>query len=366
MNKKNMRLFFKIFIIIFIAILPGCSSFDWIKEKLSIATPKTKPIISAQVPNTYKGIPINPDSVYILSSEYSPISSQARLTLDEWIKNDDHKDMLKQLLHFQFKNSEDFKKKYSQDNHHLSKAGIHNNSNANYIFKLPGLDYYIKIAGPINRAQSALMERGIWPGQQPSKAILDEILSGRIKTYQTASRAAYFLILQELKRMQNLEHVVIPDTHLIYFPGYTGTPNDDNVIIVQKALPHNIKKLTSGQLKNISHDILEELVYAIIGAGLWSIKENIFIDNAGKMLYVVDLEQPNNSAPKDFFHKDPVRYYGNINAGIEHILDMLHGDTKKLKFVRELVEHHPVVQSPDYHARYKKELIDMLNKKVPV
>jgi len=348
-----------------IAILPGCNIFNWIKKKVSTPILQAKQTLTAQVPNIYKGNPITVDNIYILSSEYSPIPSQARIKLDEWFAQDDNKRLLKQLLQFKFDDEHAFENKSRQDNQHIQQENIKNKSSYNYVFKVPNLNYYIKIAGPENRARSALMERGIWPGQQPTSSIRNEVLSGRIKTYQTTSRMAYFLILQELKRTQGLEHIATQDTHLIYYPGSSGMPNDDNVFIVQKALPNNAQKLTGEKLKILSNDMLEDLIYAIMGAGLWSIKDNIFIDNKGKILYLVDLEQPNNSAPKNFFYKDAVRYYGNINAGLEHVFDMLQGETKKLQFVRKLIESHPVFQSPDYHARYKRELINMLNQKIP-
>jgi len=162
-----------------------------------------------------------------------------------------------------------------------------------------------------------------------------------------------------------LEHIAVQDTHLIYYPGAHGKPDDSRVLILEKALPNNLETLTSATIQALSNDALQELVDTIISTGLWSIRGNIFLSPNKQALYLIDLEQPNNSAPKDFLHKDDVRYFGNINAGLEQLFDLLQGSTEQLQFVRNLVESSPVVQSPQYHARYKRELLQMLDQKAP-
>jgi len=352
-------------LIVPIMMLPGCALCDWIKELFGIAKTPTELQLAPQVPNTYNGTPITPDSLYLLTSEYAALPSQTHAELNEWLDKSDNKELLKQLMYFKFNDAQAFSKKYSDDNQRIDTAGLQNKSRFNYVFKLPNLDYFIKIAGPSNRAQSALMERGIWPGQHPSQDIFNDVISGAIPTYQTASRAAYYLILKELIKDKDLDHIALQDTHLVYYPGASGKPDDNNVFILEKALPNTVQPLTLERIKTVPQETLEDLVDAIIGAGLWSLEGNMFVDKDGQMLYLIDLEQPNNSAPKDFFHQDPVRYYGNINAGLEQLLDMLQGDADRLRFVRSLIEANPVVQSPEYHGRYKRELVAMLNEKAP-
>lgn len=261
---------------ILVAMLPGCNPFNLIQEKVSTPEPYNQAQIQStipapstvHVPNSYNGIPITADTMYILSSEYSPLPSPARRQLDQWLAQPDNKELLKHLLEFHFENQQAFSKKFGLDNQRIQQSNIRNESMANYVFRVPNLDYFIKIAGPANRMQSAFMERGIWPGQQPSKAILDEVIAGSIPTYQTASRAAYFFILEELKRKKHLGHIAVQDTHLIYYPGAHGKPDDNRVLILEKALPNNLQKLTHTNIKELSHETLRELVEAIIGAGL--------------------------------------------------------------------------------------------------
>ncbi len=281
----------------------------------------------------------------------------------EWAAKPATAALLKELLRFQFANQKELNNKRAQDNQQIQQADLKNESTWNYVFRVPEMDYYAKIAGPENRAQSALMEKGVWPGQQSNQDILEEVLSGKIPTYQTASRAAYFLILKELIKKKKLKHIDVQDTHLVYYPGVPEDVQDKYVLVLEKALPKTARQLTSADTKQLPGVVLKELVEAIIRGGLWSIKENVYLD--GKTLRIVDLEQPNNSAPKHFFHKDKTRYDGNITTGIDHLLDLLAGDMQRLQLVRTLVEVHPVTSSPEYNQRYKGELQKLLDKKAP-
>jgi hypothetical protein len=316
------------------------------------------------VPDSYQGTAIRPGTVYDLINQASPLPEQVRTGFDAWSQQDAKRALLKQLLHFRFASVNEYRAKMAQDNALITQNGLTNESKWNYVFGVPRLGYHVKIAGPVNRIQSALMEHGIWPGQQPSPDILAKVLSGETPTYQTTSRAAYFLILKEFLNRAKLKHITIPETHLVYYPGVPENVRDDYVLILEKDLPAGLTKITSDLAKNLSDEMLSELIQTIIATGLWSINDNLFLDKREK-IYVVDLEQPNNSAAKDFFHKDKTRYYGNINAGIEGLLQLLQGDNDKLRFAKILIESNPVVQSADYNPRYKRELQAMLQKVVP-
>lgn len=349
MKKFNINIL--LLLILPITLLPGCTLLNWLQRTFTA---------SPRIPNTYDGRAITAASIYPLMTAQSPLSSQDQITLNEWLKKPKNKNVLEQLLQFHFETPEELSEKAKRDNKALRSAGLRNQSRSNYVFRVPGLDYYIKIAGPMNRAQSTLMELGIWPGQKANVEQFNQVLAGSIPTYQTASRAAYYLALKQLINSKNLNTIGLQKTHLMHYPASAKSSDDNYALVLEKALPKNVKKLTAQNIKTIPNESLTDLVNAIIGVGLWSIKDNVFMDTNGKLLYLVDLEQPNNSAPKDFFLKDPVRYYGNINAGLEELLALMKGDPKRLDFVRQLIESNPVVQSPHYHDRYKKELMKAL------
>ncbi len=318
------------------------------------------------IPNTYQGKQITPATIYDLTQQASPMPAQARQKLDNWLQKDATKTLLAQLLRFKFADGNQFRAKGQQDKQLIASNGLTNESAWNYVFGVPGMNYHIKIAGPINRIQSALMERGIWPGQPVPNNIAQEILAGSIPTYQTASRAAYFLILKEFLDKNKLQRVDVLPTHLVYYPGVPEDVSDNYAVILESDLSKDAQKITRENRSDISDDMLTQLVQAVIATGLWNIEGNIFLDKKTDKLYIMDLEQPNNSAPKDFFHKDASRYYGNINAGLEGVLNIFAGDDAKLQLIRGLVESNPIVQSGDYNARYKAELINMLNQKIPL
>lgn len=322
------------------------------------------------VPDSYAGQKIRPGTIYDLVNLNYPLPQEAQIKFNEWTKKPANAALLNELLRFQFANIQELRNKGVQDNQRIQQVGLQNESRSNYVFRVPGMDYYVNIAGLGNRAQSALMEKGVWPGQEPNADIIEEVLSGKISTYQTASRAAYFLILKELIKNKGLKHIDVQDTHLVYYPGAPEDVQDKYVLVLEKALPNTAQKLTSDDAKQLSNEILKEWVEAIIGGGLWSIEDNVYLENPklqskDQKLRIVDLEQPNNSAPKDFFHKDKTRYDGNMTAGIEHLLDLLQGSPDKLQFVRNLVETDPVVSSPEYSQRYKCELMQLLDRKAP-
>ena len=79
--------------------------------------------------------------------------------------------MLKKLLRFEFESQQELNNKRAQDNKEIKQACLENESTRNYVFRVPEMDYYVKIAGPVNRAQSALIERGVWLGQEENEEI---------------------------------------------------------------------------------------------------------------------------------------------------------------------------------------------------
>ena len=307
-----------------------------------------------QIPNTFNGQPITPETIYDLMP---PLPEDDRAALDELKTLSSTKVILTQLL--AFKNFPNWRAKQMLDNTILGAFDITNESKSNYVFKLGEMNYVVKIAGPINRLQSILMAHGYWPGQQPTTPIT------KVDTYQTASRAAYFLVLKEFIERNKLKHVQAPETYLMRYPDTAKTVDDEHAFILQKTLPLSAKKITPEVAQTLSDDIIGETVQTIIAGGLWNIKNNLFLDESNNTVQFVDLEQPNNSAPADFFQRDAARYYGNLSSGLVELMDLFTGNPRKLALIRALIESNPVFNSPDFNQRYKNELIDALQKKAP-
>lgn len=309
------------------------------------------------IPNTYNGVAITAETLYSLMPQ---LLDADRLALEAWLATPEAETTLSRLIPFNgFPN---WRSKMQQDNALLQALGSPNTSQWNYVFKLPKADFVVKIAGPLNRLQSILMAHGFWPGEQVTKPI------SKVPTYQTASRAAYYLILKEFIEKNKFKHINAPETYLVYYPSTAKEIDDEHVFILQKAIPASAQKVTPTIAQALSDDAISEVVQAIIGGGLWSIEDNLFLDAEGKVhaiVQLVDLEQPHNSAPADFFHKDATRYYGNLRAGLEGFIDLFAGNNEKLSLIRLLIETNPVFNSPSFSQRYKNELVNVLNAKTP-
>jgi hypothetical protein len=311
------------------------------------------------IPNSFNGIPITAETLQELMP---PLPEDDQQALDSWLTEPGTDGTLKQLL--SFGNFPAWRAKMELDKARLAEEGLINESTWNYVFKLPKQNFVMKIAGPLNRLQSILMAHGFWPGDTPTKPI------EKVDTYQTASRAAYYLVLKKWIKENKFKHVQTPDTYLISYPKDQKKIDDEHAFILQKKLPATAQKITPEIAQTLSPDTISEVVQAIISAGLWSIKDNLFLDlesnKPDAVVQFVDLEQPNNSAPQDFFHKDPIRYYGNVRAGLEEFIDLFAGNSEKLSLIRALIESNPVFNSPHFYQRYKHELVNVLNAKAPL
>jgi hypothetical protein len=313
------------------------------------------------IPNSYNGTAITAETLYAITP---PLPDAALTALNSQLAKPEMRSLLTKLLAFD--SFPAWRDKMVADNAALSEAGMPNESKWNYVFKLTDTDFVVKIAGPLNRLQSVLMAHGFWPGEKPTRPI------SKVDTYQTASRAAYYLILKQLIEEQHFQHINVPETYLVHFPECAKTVDDEHVFILQKAIPASAQKqkLTSERAQTLSDEAIRELVQAVIGGGLWNnMEDNLFLDTESNkdhpIIRLVDLEQPNNSAPADFFHKDPVRYYGNLRFGIEELLKLFVGNPEKLALIRALVETNPIFNSPNFSPRYKNELIGVLNAQAP-
>lgn len=311
-----------------------------------------------QIPNTFNGVVITAETLYDLMPQ---LPDTDRIALENWLATPDAQTTLSQLIPFNA--FPDWRAKMQADKDLLQAKDMQNTSQWNYVFKLPKQEFVVKISGPLNRLQSILMAHGFWPGETPTKPI------GKTNTYQTASRAAYYLILKEFIEKNKFKHIHAPETYLISYSKKPKLIDDEQVFILQRAIPAASKKITPELAQALPDDAISEIVKAIIGAGLWSIKDNLFLDTETnsplERIHLVDLEQPNNSAPADFFHKDATRYYGNLRAGLEEFINLFAGNPAKLALVRTLIETSPTFNSPNFNQRYKNELIGALNAKAP-
>jgi len=143
------------------------------------------------------------------------------------------------------------------------------------------------------------------------------------KTFQTVSRMAYHLRLQEVIEQENLP-LVLPAMHFVHIPGRPKAMSDRNYVILER----HLKGLTEVSLITPEEDVA--IKRAIEYSGLFGLNTGSLKRTKFGELAVLDLEQPNNSNPLAFFHKTLGTYNaykGNYEAGLrdydEHFKDAI-------------------------------------------
>lgn len=215
---------------------------------------------------------------------------------------------------------------------------------------MPGGKHIAKIAGPANRFMNVKMGKGLRYNDPVTVQILKEILSGETPTYQTASRMATYLVLKDLIERNDLQHIAVPKTYLISY-GDTGAVDDNVAIVVSEKIPAGAEPVTPKNLAKVSSAMIKDFVRAIAVGGLWSSwgDGNLFVD--GDKLYIVDLEQPNNSKPSDFFHQSKAKYHSDVWVGIDKLLQLLQHDKAKLAFAVKAIQEDPLLNAPDFSEK---------------
>jgi hypothetical protein len=293
--------------------------------------------------NTYKSIPIEPGTILALAPK---VPKKIKRSVLKWVEN--HKDILKQLLANNYPFSK-CKRKREADNELLRLYGIVNWSQWNYIMPLTVYeeqDYCIQLSGPIIRRGNIATYNGTCCDDMVAEDI-DALTI--IPTYQTLSRLAYYLRFVEFCQRERPSSLATLPTYVLYVPWATGNRCDDeHIIIIQKVLRNGVQLDLSGKLYNLTNTELTELFKMVKYVGYWdNFKKNIFTVNG--MLYILDLEQPGNSSPLDFFHKNRSKYEWNTVGGIKEIADLIRPHSEQYLFFRQLVLNDPDLKQFTYY-----------------
>lgn len=255
-----------------------------------------------------------------------------------------------------------------------------NLSHHNKVFEY--LSYMLKISGLSNRLQSMLITKDVWPGQWgPTRSghivvqrngafeLLTAVLPEFVETYQTASRHRNFLLCSEVIREQDLKLVKIPK-NFIFLLNPNQKPHDENCIILEETI--QAKPLERTRLaKDLTEEHVEELFTIVERVGIWTLVkgdysltkpeesswhiDDILKDDAG-VLYLIDLEQPNNSNPEHFFDRNNTEHHGNIKSGIEQLAVLCAHDPKKVALLTKLIESSEKINSDQFSRRFKNEI----------
>jgi len=70
----------------------------------------------------------------------------------------------------------------------------------------------------------------------------------------------------------------------------------------------------------------------VIPAGIWDSLQSNCLVGTDNSLICIDLEQPGNENPQDFFHKNKKKYEHNVNVGLEEL------DTLCIKYSNQMIQ----------------------------
>ena len=235
-------------------------------------------------------------------------------------------------------------------------------SSCNYVCQIPNSQYMLKIPGHINRKENLVWSLGLPWGQQLTEEdyltklatqfadstendmsnacantvakdlnpylvqdaishVIDYVGGDGImpKTYQGVSRMAYWLAAQQFIKQSKISSVVFPDTYLVHIPGRPHDLSDKNYVVVEKVQSklQDVTALTKEERNDVRQIIEATALFELTNGGLKR-------DENGKLV-MFDLEQPNNSNPKDFFGICDWKKTSDTKAGLESFEESFKG-----------------------------------------
>lgn len=226
----------------------------------------------------------------------------------------------------------------------LQKKGLKNLSQCNYAFQIPGTDLVLHAAGHVNRKENLKRLASVlagtkyewgkplteddWitfkkhlPASETDKVkgkkgsiVTDKAVVefARVpKTYQTVSRVATYLLFKEAEKRHQFKHVVTPDTYMVHITGRPNDLSDRNFVAVQK-MEAGLEDVVS-----LSKEEEHEIIIILREIGLFCCnKGSLKRRKSDGKIVILDFEQPNNSNPLQFFHKNFDLFIGNGEAGM--------------------------------------------------
>lgn len=291
------------------------------------------------LPNRYRGVQITAHTIFDLMPKMAQDSGNK---VCAWLHGAKVQDMLHRLTDIH--SLVDWQQERAAHDTYMESVGYHNISGNNYTARIPGVSYLFKVAGPRNRLMSMLATQGISKFDNDEASFREALkkLNNQITpTYQTASRAAYYLLLKD----KHYAYVKIPLTYLMRISQKKRSIADDNAIIVQEFIPDTVKLIEKQDLiKQLPRRAVDELYDAVITTGIWNLRDTILINPRGDLfltagLHIVDLEQPANTSAMDFFHKNKDRFDANVLVGLKQLIDLFESNGALKSYIKDRVKH---------------------------
>lgn len=290
-----------------------------------------------RLPNTYKGQSITPQTLVNMVDE---VPEEIRKEVAEYEAN--NPGLIKKLTKIDISKGQVIANQKGQvslifpeqlEAGKILANGNISNNRCNFIFKT-GDNTIAKISGFPNRIVTKLVsiyperpitnvERGyvkgdFWRNQDFRKKVFSDLIQigeQDPKTYQTVSRAAAALVINEL----GFKDVQAPKTYVMPVGGEKLTSVEDNdCFVVQEYIKDAkpVDTMTKEEIKEIDPKTIANYATVLTNAGLFT--PRILVKDG--ILYVVDLEQPNNFDGNLFRYQPYVTPSNEVHAK-QHIAE---------------------------------------------
>lgn len=276
--------------------------------------------------NTYKGTPITAQNIASMAHE---LPSNDKKYLSDWLEK--YKEPLVEAANLPvYGDQQEVASRLKYIAGVLSAYKLNNKSNCNFVFAVdvPNGDksYAVKFAGPLNRRSTYNAGDGKAWGTIISKEYFEEELVKKMpETYQGISRVAHALRLEEWREKYKNEHGVEapikgPKSSVLYLPGRPTTVADGNCVVVEEIFDNTSSIGENRENAAIFLKAREVFKSALAYVGIWAVNDRDYhVDNQNKTIVCIDMEQPGNSKPSDFFHKNESKYKWNIKVGYDEL-----------------------------------------------
>jgi len=220
--------------------------------------------------------------------------------------------------------------KFESGQRQLYLYDITNHSSNNYVFQIPGMNYWIKISGPKHRVRNLYTYNTgknsydytqialHWELRNPVMLNAFEL----VPTYQTISRYANYMLRAQIIEQEQLTHIRMPITYLVHIPSYDTQLSDEHYVIVQEHI-EGIERLYDAphRVIDVPGQAIKELYSLICKTGIWNIRYGLWLDENNNFV-LIDHEQRNIENPDNFFNKDPEAFEQCVFTGIKQLANV--------------------------------------------
>lgn len=303
----------------------------------------------------YKGTEINPQTIAQLAAQEAPLAPNLEKEVKLWSLSKNELLTAACTLKSRCKWQKNYTKQISKLKQNFELEDGHN-----WVFPVnfDSKKYYVKISSYFTRMMNlAACAHETCVFKNIEEFTQEELERFEIvPTYQSASRVANYLKMNETCKKHVMRDFGAAPTHLVYLPDRPqNDPNDNNVIVLQEEVK-GLQGLTFEHIQHLPKNQIENLFYAIKELCLWDVRINIhgILGREYEVLQIMfcDIEQPWQSSPRWFLNKNKTLVDMGVDNGLYRLgefvmLNNIHyKKTDQWNHLRSLIMNdHDVMQN---------------------